>query len=106
MTEVLNADGLLTNQMEEQQLMMTITTFGLVLNRNILWDPETNLPLGFPKDQTPQGQFYCSVGGKNTFGRDVMDEHLDICLEAGINVEGTNAEVAAGQWELNFCKRS
>ena len=65
-----------------------------------LWDPETNLPLGFPKDQTPQGQFYCSVGGKNAFGRDIMDEHLDICLEAGINVEGTNAEVAAGQWEF------
>jgi len=65
-----------------------------------LWDPETNLPLGFPKDQTPQGQFYCSVGGKNTFGREVMDQHLDICLEAGINVEGTNAEVAAGQWEF------
>jgi len=65
-----------------------------------LWDPETNLPLGFPKDQTPQGQFYCSVGGKNTFGREVMDRHLDICLDAGINVEGTNAEVAAGQWEF------
>ena len=80
--------------------MMTIMISGLVLNKNILWDPETNLPLGFPKDQTPQGQFYCSVGGKNTFGRDVMDEHLDICLEAGINVEGTNAEVAAGQWEF------
>jgi glutamine synthetase len=26
--------------------------------------------------------------------------HLDLCLEAGINVEGTNAEVAAGQWEF------
>ena len=65
-----------------------------------LWDPETNLPLGFPRDQTPQGQFYCSVGGKNTFGREVMDRHLDICLDAGINVEGTNAEVASGQWEF------
>ena len=29
-----------------------------------------------------------------------MDRHLDVCLEAGINVEGTNAEVAAGQWEF------
>ena len=29
-----------------------------------------------------------------------MDRHLDICLDAGINVEGTNAEVAAGQWEF------
>ena len=29
-----------------------------------------------------------------------MDRHLDVCLDAGINVEGTNAEVAAGQWEF------
>ena len=65
-----------------------------------LWDPETDLPLGFPKDQTPQGQFYCSVGGKNAFGREIMDKHLDMCLEAGINVEGTNGEVAPGQWEF------
>ena len=64
-----------------------------------LWEPETNLPLGFPKDQTPQGQFYCSVGGSNAFGREIMDRHLDLCLDAGINVEGTNAEVAPGQWE-------
>ena len=28
-----------------------------------------------------------------------MDRHLDLCLDAGINVEGTNAEVAPGQWE-------
>ena len=29
-----------------------------------------------------------------------VEEHLDLCLEAGINVEGINAEVAAGQWEF------
>ncbi|MEL6926303.1 MAG: glutamine synthetase, partial [Bacteroidota bacterium] len=28
------------------------------------------------------------------------EEHLDLCLEAGLNVEGINAEVAAGQWEF------
>jgi glutamine synthetase len=101
MTEVLNADG----SPHESNGRATIDDddndfwFGFE-QEYFLWDPETNLPLGFPKDQTPQGQFYCSVGGKNTFGRDVMDEHLDICLEAGINVEGTNAEVAAGQWEF------
>ena len=67
-----------------------------------LWDPETNLPLGFPRDQTPQGQFYCSVGAKNTFGREVIEAHLDQCLDAGLNVEGINAEVAAGQWEYQL----
>ena len=67
-----------------------------------LWDPETNLPYGFPRDQTPQGQFYCSVGAKNAYGRDVIEDHLDQCLEAGLNVEGINAEVAVGQWEYQI----
>ena len=67
-----------------------------------MWDPETNLPLGFPRDATPQGQFYCSVGAENAFGREVIETHLDMCLEAGINVEGINAEVAVGQWEFQI----
>ena len=34
-----------------------------------------------------------------------MDRHLDLCLDAGINLEGTNGEVAPGQWEFqNFAK--
>ena len=83
MTEVLNADG----SPHESNGRATIDDddndfwFGFE-QEYFLWDPETNLPLGFPKDQTPQGQFYCSVGGKNTFGREVMDRHLDICLDA------------------------
>ena len=67
-----------------------------------LWDPETDLPLGFPRDATPQGQFYCSVGAENAYGREVIETHLDMCLEAGINVEGSNAEVAVGQWEFQI----
>ena len=67
-----------------------------------LWDPETDLPLGFPRDATPQGQFYCSVGAENAYGREVIETHLDMCLEAGINVEGINAEVAVGQWEFQI----
>ena len=67
-----------------------------------LWDPETNLPLGFPANgyPRPQGPYYCSVGAKNAYGRDIIEEHLDLCLEAGVNVEGINAEVATGQWEF------
>ena len=101
MNEVLNSDG----SAHESNGRATINDddddfwFGFE-QEYFLWDPETNLPVGFPKDQTPQGQFYCSVGAKNTFGREVMDRHLDICIDAGINVEGTNAEVAAGQWEF------
>ena len=69
-----------------------------------LWDPETDKPLGFPKGgyPAPQGPYYCSVGAKNAYGRDIVEEHLDACLEAGLNVEGINAEVAAGQWEFQI----
>lgn len=67
-----------------------------------LYDPETNLPLGFPANgwPRPQGPYYCSVGGQNAFGRAIVEEHLDLCLDAGLNVEGINAEVACGQWEF------
>ncbi len=67
-----------------------------------LWVPETDRPPGFPKDgfPRPQGPYYCSVGGSNAYGREIVEEHLDLCLDAGINVEGINAEVAAGQWEF------
>ena len=101
MTEVLKSDGSPHESNARAKIDDDDNDFWFGFEQEyFLWDPETNLPLGFPKDQTPQGQFYCSVGGKNAFGRDIMDEHLDICLEAGINVEGTNAEVAAGQWEF------
>jgi glutamine synthetase len=69
-----------------------------------LWNPETNKPLGFPANgyPAPQGPYYCSVGANNAYGREIVEEHLDACLEAGLNVEGINAEVAAGQWEFQI----
>lgn len=69
-----------------------------------LWNPEFDKPLGFPAQgyPAPQGQYYCSVGAKNAFGRHIVEEHLDYCLEAGINVEGINSEVATGQWEFQI----
>lgn len=69
-----------------------------------LWDTETNLPPGFPVGgyPSPQGPYYCSVGARNAHCRDLVEEHLDMCLEAGLNVEGINAEVAAGQWEFQI----
>lgn len=69
-----------------------------------LWDTDTNKPLGFPAGgyPGPQGPYYCSVGAKNAFGRHIVEEHLDACLDAGLNVEGINSEVAAGQWEFQI----
>ena len=103
MTEVLNADGTPHESNGRATIDDDDSDFWFGFEQEyFLWDPETNLPLGFPKDQTPQGQFYCSVGAKNSFGRRIMDRHLDICLEAVLNVEGTNGEVAPGQWEFQI----
>ena len=72
------------------------------------WDPATNLPLGFPEGgfPKPQGPYYCGVGAHRAYGREIVEEHLDLCIEAGLNVEGINAEVAAGQWEFQIFAKS
>jgi glutamine synthetase len=68
-----------------------------------IFDNKTNKPLGWPTEQgafpRPQGEFYCSVGANNVVGREFVEEHTDLCIKAGIEVSGINAEVALGQWE-------
>ena len=63
-------------------------------------------PLGFPREgfPAPQGEYYTGVGFKNVgdVAREIVDAHIDLCLEAGINLEGINAEVAKGQWEFQI----
>ncbi len=103
MCEVLNADG--TPHVSNGRATIDDEDndfwFGLEQEYTLI-DTETDLPLGFPKGgfPGPQGPYYTSVGAKNTKGRDLVDEHLHLCLEAGLNVEGINAEVMMGQWEF------
>ncbi len=63
-------------------------------------------PLGFPAAgyPAPQGMYYTGVGYSNVgdIAREIVEEHLDLCLDAGINHEGINAEVAKGQWEYQI----
>ena len=49
-----------------------------------------------------QGPYYCGVGGDRCFGRKLVDQHLQACLRAGIEICGTNAEVMASQWEFQI----
>ncbi len=105
MTEVLNADGTAHESNGRATIDDDDNDFWFGFEQEyFLWDPATNLPLGFPEGgyPAPQGPYYCGVGASNAYGREVVEEHLDLCLEAGLNVEGINAEVAAGQWEFQI----
>ena len=61
---------------------------------------ENGFPLGWPEigEPPPQGDYYC---GRNA-GEEIVTEHTNACIEAGISIAGTNAEVMLGQWEYQI----
>ena len=54
---------------------------------------------GFP---APQGGYYCGVGADEIWGRDIVEVHTKACMDAGLAISGTNAEVMIGQWEFQI----
>ena len=61
---------------------------------------EFGKPYGWPDigEPPPQGDYYC---GRN-IGENISREHMNACIEAGIQICGTNAEVMLGQWEYQI----
>ena len=105
MTEVLNADGSPHESNGRSSIDDDDNDFWFGFEQEyFIMDCDTQLPLGFPIGgyPGPQGMYYCSVGGKNTHGRDLVEEHADQCIQAGLNFEGINQEVASGQWEFQL----
>ncbi|HSR59203.1 MAG TPA: glutamine synthetase beta-grasp domain-containing protein [Robiginitalea sp.] len=106
MCEVLNPDGTAHPSNSRATIDSDVDDdfwFGFEQEYFIM-DTHTELPLGFPPGgyPGPQGLYYCSVGGKNTHGRELVERHADYCLQAGLNFEGINQEVACGQWEFQI----
>jgi glutamine synthetase len=105
MCEVLNADGTPHESNGRATIEDNDNDFWFGFEQEyFLWDLTIDKPLGFPASGYPQAQgpYYCSVGAGKAFGRHIVEEHLDMCIDAGINVEGINAEVAPGQWEFQI----
>ena len=62
-------------------------------------------PLGFPPgggQPAPQGPYYCGVGANRIMGRDIVEQHTQACIDAGLSLSGTNPEVMPGQWEFQI----
>jgi glutamine synthetase len=61
-------------------------------------------PLGWPSESgsfpPPQGLSYCGVGASDVSGREIVDEHMFACIDAGISICGINLEVMKSQAEF------
>ena len=47
--------------------------------------------------------YYCSIG--NVLGREIMEEHLDTCLSAGLQITNINAGELLGEWEYGLMSK-
>ncbi|MEM6732218.1 MAG: glutamine synthetase, partial [Myxococcota bacterium] len=109
LTEVLNADGSPHESNHRAELRRVLDAGGAKAEAWIGFEQEYTLfqegrPLGFPANgyPAPQGPFYCGVGADRVFGREIAEDHIDACMEAGIMLYGINAEVMPGQWEFQI----
>jgi len=102
--EVMHADGTPHSTNARATILDDPETWFGFEQEYFLW--KDGAPLGFPKGgyPYPQGKYYTGVGYENvgSIAREIVDTHLDLCLAAGINHEGINAEVAKGQWEFQI----
>jgi len=107
--DVLNPDGTPHESNKRHRLVHLMESIGKKHDPWIGFEQEYTLfngqqPLGWPDRgyPAPQGPFYCGVGADETFGRELVEQHAQACLDAGIMLYGTNAEVMPGQWEFQI----
>ncbi len=106
--EVLNPDGQPHPSNTRAKLRAVLDNGG---NEHDVWfgfEQEYTLfkgqtPLGWPDRgyPAPQGPFYCGVGADEVFGRPLVEEHTQACIDS-LMIFGTNAEVMPGQWEFQI----
>ena len=122
--EVLNPDGTAHETNHRRALVDKVKSLDILENQDINelpwfgWEQEytlthkpnmtfgegIGLPLGFQLDKTPraQGDYYCGIGADTVIGREIAEEHMNMCMEVGLDISGINAEVLLGQWEYQI----
>lgn len=107
--EVLNPNGTPHPTNKRTRLVKLMDAGGRAAEPWIGFEQEYTLfdgqqPLGWPERgyPAPQGPFYCGVGADEVFGRHLVEEHSQACLDAGLMLYGINAEVMPGQWEFQI----
>ena len=106
--EVFNPDGTAHKSNRRAHLRRVMEAGGAASDAWVAYEQEYTFfrgsrPLGFPDERrfpAAQGPYYCGVGSDEVYGRPVVEEHLKVCLQAGIELTGINAEVMPGQWEF------
>jgi glutamine synthetase len=104
--EVLNPDGTphKTNERSKIGNQFSDLWFGFEQEYFIMKEPNGPILGHDRRSLEGQGKYYCGVGS-NVVGRDFVEEHTNMCLEYGIDITGTNAEVALGQWEYQVLSK-
>jgi glutamine synthetase len=108
--EVMNPDGITPHVSNTRARLRQIMAsgaakhdpwFGFEQEYTLFNGPQ---PLGWPERgyPAPQGPFYCGVGSDEVFGRHLVEQHAEACVDAGLYIFGTNAEVMPGQWEFQI----
>lgn len=107
--EVLNPDGTPHPSNKRARLVKVMNEGGKKYDPWLGFEQEYTLfsgqqPLGWPDRgyPAPQGPFYCGVGADEVFGRHLVETHAQACIDAGLMLYGTNAEVMPGQWEFQI----
>lgn len=64
----------------------------------------TEWPIGWPKGGFPPytTDHDCGIGGYNANGRQFVETHFKMCINAGLLVHGINAEQSPAQWEYQI----
>lgn len=113
MCEVFKPDGAPHPDNKRAQLRQVLDDGGAAQEPWFGFEQEYTLfqghrPLGWPDSgyPAPQGPFYCGVGSEQVFGRELVEAHMQACLDAGIMIYGLNAEVMPGQWEFQIGYRA